>query len=331
MSVLCHPSPGSSTETTASTSAAGVTHPSYPPPGMPPLEAMDTFLAPTTENLLATAGVSRGGRTWPQPQIPTAPGLRQMRPRMPQQQTPTPGRQEVTQVMPYQQQVYPPQCAAPKLSATPNASQGREEPAKEDEGARGRSSSQGPQDQQRRNRSSTRGSQKCRRGVLSSYLMEEMSNYVASGWKRDLTHIISCCWVAQVGSLDRDEWHVAIHKFLAIMAKQASEWTDIKEFMPLQFMPYMVKLFREVTGKDLQGLDQFTGWISLGGYYHWRVAQQGLLHLVPHLQGQWTPRMPDAHPSGQPLPPRPARTKTPAAGASGKQQDRAQPTPSGSG
>ena len=115
------------------------------------------------------------------------------------------------------------------------------------------------------------------------------------------------------------------------MAKwKASEWTDIKELMPLQFMPYMAKLFQEVTGKDLQGLDQFTGWIGLGGYYHWRVAQQGLLHLVPHLQGQQTPRMPDAHPSGRPLPPRLAQTETPAAGASGKRQDRAQPTPSGS-
>ena len=41
--------------------------------------------------------------------------------------------------------------------------------------------------------------------------------------------------------------------------------------------------------------------------------------------------MPDACPSGRPLPPRLARTETPAAGASGKRQDRAQPTPSGSG
>ena len=57
----------SSTETTASTSsAAGVTHLSYLPPGLPPLEAMDTFPAPTTENLLATAGVGRGSRTWTQ-------------------------------------------------------------------------------------------------------------------------------------------------------------------------------------------------------------------------------------------------------------------------
>ena len=159
-----------------------------------------------------------------------------------------------------------------------------------------------------------------------------MSNYVASGWKRELTYIIGCCWVAQVGSLDRDEWHVAIHKFLAVMVKRkASEWTDIKELTPLQFMPYVAKLFREVTGKDLQGLSQFTGWIGQGGYYYWRVAQQGLLHLVPRLQGQPMPRTPNAHPSGRPLPPRPARIETPAAGASGKRQDRARPTPNGSG
>ena len=134
----------SSTETTASTSAAGVTHPSYLPPGMPPLEAMDTLLAPTTENLLATAGVSRGHGTRTQLRIPAAPGLRQTRPRMPQQQVPTPGGQEATQVMPYQQQVFPPRRAAPKMSATPSTSQGHEEPAGKDEGARGRSSSRGP-------------------------------------------------------------------------------------------------------------------------------------------------------------------------------------------
>ena len=138
----------SSTETTASTSAAGVTHPSYPPPGMPPLEAMDTLPAPTTENLLATAGVGRGGRTQTQLQIPVGPGLRQMRPRMPQQQAPTPGRQGVTQATPYWQQVYPPRCTTPKPSTTPSTSQGHEELAREDEGARGRSSSQGPRDRQ---------------------------------------------------------------------------------------------------------------------------------------------------------------------------------------
>ena len=103
----------SSTETTASTSVAGVTPPSHWPPGMPALEAMDMLPAPTTENLLATASIGRGHK----PQIllpaPAAPGLRQMRPKMPQQQVPTPGRQEATQAMPYWQQVFPPQCPAP--------------------------------------------------------------------------------------------------------------------------------------------------------------------------------------------------------------------------
>ena len=52
----------SSTETTTSSSAAGVPPPRYPPPGLPPLEPMDTLLAPASENLLATAGVGRGSR-----------------------------------------------------------------------------------------------------------------------------------------------------------------------------------------------------------------------------------------------------------------------------
>ena len=161
--------------------------------------------------------------------------------------------------------------------------------------------------------------------------MDQMANFVASGWKRDLTHFIGCCWVAQIGSLERDKWHVAITKFLVVMAKRkAREWTDIKELMPLQFMPYVAKLFKEVTSQDLQGLSHFTGWIGQGGYYHWRVVQQGLIHLVPHLTRQSMPRTPDAHPSGKPLPPKPAQTKTPSMGASGKWLDRTQPAPGGS-
>ena len=80
----------SSTVTTASTSVARITPLSYPPPGMPPLEPMDTLPAPTSENLLATAGVGRGGRGQRQPSTPMAPGLRQTRPAAPQQQMPAP-------------------------------------------------------------------------------------------------------------------------------------------------------------------------------------------------------------------------------------------------
>ena len=65
----------SSTETTASTSMAGVTLPSHLPPKGPTIELMDTLLPLTMENLLATAGVSRGRKPQTPPRIPTAPGL----------------------------------------------------------------------------------------------------------------------------------------------------------------------------------------------------------------------------------------------------------------
>ena len=239
----------SSTETTASASMAKVTPPSHLPPRDPAVELMDTLPPLTMENLLATAGVSRGRKPQTPPHIPTAPGLRQMRPKMPQQQAPTPGRQEAMQATPYRQQVFPPKCPAPKPSATSSASQDQGGPAGEAGGARGRSLSWGPQERRGRSRSSTRGSKKRRRADPNDSLMDKMANFVASGWRRDLTHFIGCCWSAQIGSLERDEWHVAITKFLAVMAKKKNhEWTDIKELTPLQFMPYVAKLFREVTG-----------------------------------------------------------------------------------
>ena len=150
----------SSTETTASTSAAGVTPSSHLPPRMPAIKPMDTLPAPTMENLLATAGIGWGHKPWTLPRTPTAPGLRRMRPQMPQQQEPTPEGQGAMQATPYRQQVFPPKCPAPKPSATPSASQDHGDPAREVEGARGRSSSQGPQNRQQRSRSSTRGSRK---------------------------------------------------------------------------------------------------------------------------------------------------------------------------
>ena len=320
----------SSTETTASTSTAGVTPPSHLLPKGPTIELMDMLSPPTTENLLPTAGVGRGHKPRTPLCVPTAPGLRQMRPKVPPQQAPTPGQQEATLATPYRQQVFPPKNPAPKLSATPSTSQDQGDPAG---GARGRFSSRGPQGGgQRRSQSSTRGSHKHRWADPTDSLLDRMANYVPSGWKRLLTHFIGSCWEAQIGSLERDEWQVAITKFLGVMAKKKNrEWLEIKEVTPLKFMPYVAKLFREVTGQNLAGLGQFTGWIRLGGYYHWRVAQQGLIHLVPHLAGEPAPREPDARPSGKPLLKKPAQVETPSTGASGRQPDRAQPAPGGSG
>ena len=169
------------------------------------------------------------------------------------------------------------------------------------------------------------------RGALDRDLTDEMANYVALGWKRDLIHMVGCCWVAQVGSLADEEWKVAIEKFISMMIQRKKEWMDVKELTPLNFMLYVAKLFKEVTGKDLQSLGQFTGSIGWGGYYHWRAAQQGLIHLVPCLQDEPMPRTPKSHPSGWPLPPRLAPTGTPATGASAGQPGGAQPTPLGAG
>ena len=152
----------SSTKTTASTSMAGVTPPSHLPPRDPAVELMDTLPPLPTENLLATAGVSRGRKPQTPLRIPTAPGLRQTRPKTPQQQAPTPGMQEATQATPYWQQVFPPKRPAPKPSSTPSASRDQGGPAGEAGGARGRSLSWGPQGRRGRSLSSTRGSRKRR-------------------------------------------------------------------------------------------------------------------------------------------------------------------------
>ena len=130
-----------------------------------------------------------------------------------------------------------------------------------------------------------------------------------------------------MGPLDSEEWEVAIHKFLKAMRNRRTiKWMDIKELSPLKFMPYVAELFKNVTGKDLQGLSDFTGWIGLGGYYHWKLAQLGQLQACPRLQGHLVPNGPVAQPSGRPHPWRSTQTGTPATGASGRHQDGSQPT-----
>ena len=210
---------------------------------------MDTLSPLTMENLLATASISRGCRPQVPLNRPTAPGLHQMRPQTPQPPASTTGEQGTRLATPYQQQVFPPKHPAPSSSATSSTSQDQEGPTGEAESTRGRSSSRGPRERWRRSKSTVRGSKKRRWADPNDSLIKKMANFVASGWRQDLTHFIGCCWAAQIGSLERDEWQVAITKFLSIMAKKKGhEWTDIKELTPLRFMPYVAKLFREVTG-----------------------------------------------------------------------------------
>ena len=143
--------------------------------------------------------------------------------------------------------------------------------------------------------------------------------------------MIGCCWAAQEGPLKSEAWRVAIEKFISVMVQKKREWMDVKELTPLQYIPYVAKLFREVTGIDLQGLGQFTGWIGLGGYYHWRVVQQGLVHQVPCLLDAPEPRTTSSCPSGQPLLARPSSTSALAMGASAGPPGGAQLAPWGGG
>ena len=134
----------SPTMTTASSPVGGVPPLGYPSPGPPQGDPalMDMLPAPSTGNLLATAGVGRGLRLPAVgPQTLTAPGPRQVQPSAIQQWMPTSGRHKVGQATPYQQQVYPPRhtsgvwMATTKANATPSTSQGCNEMARGGEDA----------------------------------------------------------------------------------------------------------------------------------------------------------------------------------------------------
>ena len=92
--------------------------------------------------------------------------------------------------------------------------------------------------------------------------MDDLKNFVPSGWKRDLLHIVGCHYASQIAPLDSREWEDDSHKFLQAMENcKDKEWLDIKELDPLQFMGYVAEVFKQVTGHHLKELSSHTGWI----------------------------------------------------------------------
>ena len=116
------------------------------------------------------------------------------------------------------------------------------------------------------------------------------------GWSQDLEHIVSCYYLAQVGPLN-EVWLTRWMQFTEHMHTAKDEWVDIKELTPLQFMPYVQRWFQTTTGIHLRDLDQLVEWIRASGYYHWKVADLGQLHLCPHLSGKKVPKGPIVRPS----------------------------------
>ena len=142
--------------------------------------------------------------------------------------------------------------------------------------------------------------------------MDNLDNYVPSGWKRDLLHIVGCHYACQITPLDSQEWEKDSQEFLQAMELcKDKEWLAIKELEPLNFMGYMAEAFQQITSHYLDGLRDYTGWIRAGGYYHWRVARLKQLKNCPHLKGTPVPKGPMAWSSSKQQPRQPHRPHQP--------------------
>ena len=85
----------------------------------------------------------------------------------------------------------------------------------------------------RRDRSSTQGPRK-HRGITSEDPMDYLMNFIPSGWRRDLIHMVGCFYASQITPLNSREWDNDWDKFIQAMDEcKDSEWLDIKELAPL--------------------------------------------------------------------------------------------------
>ena len=128
--------------------------------------------------------------------------------------------------------------------------------------------------------------------------MDDLMNFIPSGWRRDLIHMVGCFYTSQITPLNSREWDNDRDKFIQAMDEcKDSEWLDNKELVPLRYMPYVARCFQETTGHHLQGLGLHTRWIRARSYYHWKVAELNQLQHCPHLRGLPVPLGPMEHPS----------------------------------
>ena len=115
--------------------------------------------------------------------------------------------------------------------------------------------------------------------------MDNLDNYVPSGWMRDLLHIVGCYYAHQVSSVTGEKWEKDSQAFLNAMRHHKNkEWLNIKELEPL------AAVFKEVTGHYLKGLSSYTSWMQASGYNHWRVAKLNQLDCCSNLQGILPPK-----------------------------------------
>ena len=211
---LSYASMASSTITTTSTSMRGVSPTVGPPPGFPARGTslpMDVLPAPQSYNLLAHAGVGR--ELWPQPSLgsarPWAPGatsLHQEQPSAIHQLAATSGSHEVTPATPYQQAAHPPwqvRFASPvtKTKTTTSQSQSVATRGRPQSREHGSCQELASHSRARRDRSSTRGPRK-QRGITSENPMDDLMDFIPSGWRKDLIHMVGCFYASQITPLN---------------------------------------------------------------------------------------------------------------------------------
>ena len=191
-------------------STAG-TLPGFPARGTP--LPMDVLPASQSYNLLAQAGVGRGLWLQPtpgsaRPRAPGATSLHQEQPLAICQLAATSGSHEVTPATPYQQAVHPPwqvQFAPPvtetKTATSTSQSQSVATRGRPQSREHGSCQELAPCSRARRDRSSTRGPRK-RRGITSENSMGDLMDFIPSGWRRDLIHMVGCFYASQIAPLN---------------------------------------------------------------------------------------------------------------------------------
>ena len=116
------------------------------------------------------------------------------------------------------------------------------------------------------------------------------TKYRSAGWKKDLEHALKIYYRHNITSFKEAKWARVKDKFFTHLLPHKEEMLAIKERCPMDYMPYIEEQFWRATGLELNGLQDFMGWIKPGSYYHRLVARQGHLHRCLHLVGVLLPR-----------------------------------------
>ena len=123
------------------------------------------------------------------------------------------------------------------------------------------------------------------------------AKYRASGWRRDLEHVLKVYYRHTITTPYREaEWVRVRECFFDHLTPRKAEAVTIKEENPLDYMAYIAEQFENATGLCLNGLPEFTLWIKRGSYFHGLLVERGQVQC-PHLIGAPLPRWPQLKPS----------------------------------